>query len=515
MIRHLFRTFLFIMAAMSMVLTAASRSPAADAPPAMSPPSSPADPALSADVAAVLYRPVVTSRADFTGATRTIRVLVHYGRTEFFVANGRPFGLEYEAFNEYEKYLNKNRRRHAAKISIVFIPVRFEDLIPFLKEGKGDIAAGLLTVTDERKKTAAFTKPYLQNVSEVLVAYKGAKQPGSLEDLSGKTVHILRGSSFVTHLAALNSRLAATGRAPVNIVEMPASANADDILEMVNAGILDYTVTDDFTAELWSRVLPDITMPKGVTLCQGGNIAWAVRRDNPAFLESLNGYVDYIHQHLKNKTQAVWRQYFRDTKLIHNPLEMESWERFRKLTPPFKEAGERNKLDWLLMMAQGYQESLLDQKKRSPRGAIGIMQILPETARRVGYRNVKTARNNIAAGVAYMDFIRRKYFNDPAIPPDARVDFALAAYNAGPGRIQSFRREAEERGLNPNLWFRNVERVALDRIGEETVRYVSNVNKYYIAYRMSHNLDEGKSSAPAGAVSAHSGRTQDGNKRRN
>lgn len=497
MMKQVLRAFLCIIALLPLLPANGTCARAGGAPPAASSRQEPANPSLTADVAAVLHRPTEISLSDLTPATRTIRVLVHYGRTEFFVANGRPFGVEYEAFSEYEKYLNRNRPRHSQKISVVFIPVRFEELLPLLQQGKGDIAAGLLTVTDERKKEAAFTTPYVTEVEEVLVAYKGARQPAGLEELSGKSVHVLRGSSFTDHLLALNHRLREAGRPPVNMVEMPVSANADDILEMVNAGIFEYTVTDDFTAELWARVLPDIRIVEGVTLHPGGTIAWAVRPGNPALLASMNGFVDYIHQHLKSKAHAVWNEYFRDTTLIRNPLDLESSARFRELSPHFKEAGGRNKLDWLLMMAQGYQESQLDQRKRSPRGAIGIMQLLPGTARDIGYRNITNTRNNIAAGVAYLDFLRRQYFDDPAIPPDARVDFALAAYNAGPGRIQALRKEAEQRGLDPNLWFRNVERVALDRIGEETVRYVSNINKYYIAYRMSHHLDEDKSKPPA------------------
>lgn len=485
-------TILFLIAIISTISATKTVLHAGEAPHSapQQPPS--ADPALTPDVAAVLYRPVVTSHADLGAATRTVRVLVQYGRTEFFVANGRPFGVEYEALSEYENYLNRNRPRHSPRISMVFIPVRFEELLPFLREGKGDIAAGLLTVTEDRKNQVAFTAPYISNVNEVLVAHKGAPQLKSLDDLSGKSVHVLRGSSFTTHLSALNNRLSAAGRPPVTVVEMPLSANDDDILEMVNAGVFDYTVTDDFKAGLWSKVLPDIRREDDVILARGGAIAWAVRSANPALLASLNGFVDYLQRNLKNREHEVWRQYFQDTRLIRNPLDMESSGRFRELSPHFKEAGERNKLDWLLAMAQGYQESQLDQHKRSPRGAIGVMQLLPGTAKGIGYHDISRARNNIAAGVAYLDFIRRQYFNDPAIPPDARVDFALAAYNAGPGRIQSLRREAEQRGLDPNLWFRNVERVALDRIGEETVRYVSNINKYYIAYRMSHHLDVDK-----------------------
>ena len=458
---------------------------------------SPTEPITSVDTGAVLYRPVEKNTQDLSESTRTVRVLVHYGRTEFFVANGKPYGIEYEAFAEYEKFLNKIRRPHLPRIALTFIPVHLEQLIPYLQEGKGDIAAGLLTMTEERKSKAAFTAPYIERVNEVLVCHKGTPVPDSLEGLSGKTVHVLRASSFVNHLNALNQRLAALGLPPVTVVEMPAGANDDDILEMVNAGILSYTFVDDFMAHLWARVLQDITVADSVVLHKGGSIGWAVRPDNPEFLRSLNGFLEYGKHHLKGKIRNTWKRYFEDTKLIKNPLRQEAFGRVKALGPHFRDAGTANKLDWLLAMAQGYQESELDQKARSPRGAVGVMQLLPDTAKGLGYRDITSARNNISAGVAYLNFIRHNYFNEPAIPPDARVDFALAAYNAGPARIQSLRQEAKRRGLNPNLWFNNVERVALDKIGEEPVRYVANINKYYIAYRMSHHLDEHKEKALA------------------
>jgi membrane-bound lytic murein transglycosylase MltF len=482
MAKYLNKALFILPAVLLLLLLSAPFAPAGDTSP-------------DTDGSAVLYRPTRKAFSDLTPETRVIRVLVHYGRTEFFVSNGRPFGLEYEALAGYEKYLNTSRSRRSPKISVVFIPMRFEDLIPALLQGKGDIAAGLITVTEERKAKVTFTAPYVRTVDEVLVAYKGAPLPNSIDELAGKTVHAVRGSSFISHLAAVNQRLAAANRPPITVIEMPPSANQDDILEMVNAGIFQYTFTDNFVAALWSKVLPDIRVDSGAALSRGTQIAWAVRPGNPALLASLNGFVGYIHDHLQSKAHAVWRQYFQDTKLIRNPLDLDASERFRQLSPHFREAGSKNKLYWLLMMAQGYQESELDQGKKSPRGAIGVMQLLPGTARGIGYHDIKTARSNIAAGVAYLDFIRNQYFDDPAIPADARVDFALAAYNAGPGRIQSLRRETAKRGLDPNLWFQNVERVALDRIGEETVRYVANINKYYIAYRMTHSLDQEKATS--------------------
>ncbi len=479
-----------LLAALLLVLAMAAPTAAGSGPPADG--REEADEGSGTDGANVIYRAVEKRLSDLDENTRTVRVLVHYGRTEFFIENGAPKGVEYEALSLYEQYLNRSRGKHRPRIRLEFIPVCFDELLPGLLEGKGDIAAGLITVTEDRRREVAFSEPYVKDVAEVVVAHAGAVQPRTWDDLSGRKVHVLRGSSFADHLEDLNARLARSGLRPVEVVEMPHSANTDDILEMVNAGIFELTVADHFVAGLWANVLPDIRVIDGMALNRGGEIAWAVRPDNPELLKSLNGFVDSGRRHLKLRAAQLMKRYFKDTKLIRNPLGQEHFGRVKKLGPYFREAGDRHKIDWLMMVAQGYQESELNQRARSRRGAVGVMQLLPSTARGLGYRNITDARNNIAAGVAYMNFLRKTYFSDPEIPPAARVDFSLAAYNAGPNRIQALRQTAKTLGLNPNLWFDHVERVALDKVGNEPVRYVANVNRYYIAYKMSHQLDAQK-----------------------
>ena len=136
-----------------------------------------------------------------------------------------------------------------------------------------------------------------------------------------------------------------------------------------------------------------------------------------------------------------------------------------------------------LVAAQGYQESGLDQSARSGAGAIGIMQLLRSTAEdpNVGIPDIELAESNVHAGVKYLDFLRNRYFDEPEIDAFNRALFSFAAYNAGPARVRGLRRKAAEAGLDPNRWFFNVEHVAGKVIGRETVNYVANINKYYIA----------------------------------
>jgi membrane-bound lytic murein transglycosylase MltF len=143
--------------------------------------------------------------------------------------------------------------------------------------------------------------------------------------------------------------------------------------------------------------------------------------------------------------------------------------------------------DHLMMVAQGFQESQLDQKRRSPRGAIGVMQLLPSTAAdpSVGVAGIEQdVEKNIHAGIKYMSVLRDRYLDDPAIDAKNRMLLSFAAYNAGPGNLQRFRRLAEKSRLDPNVWFNNVEIAAGKIVGSETVQYVSNIYKYYIAYTL-------------------------------
>jgi membrane-bound lytic murein transglycosylase MltF len=143
-------------------------------------------------------------------------------------------------------------------------------------------------------------------------------------------------------------------------------------------------------------------------------------------------------------------------------------------------------IEYLFAAAQGYQESRLDQSVRSHAGAVGIMQLLPATAsdKSVAIAGIDEAEPNIHAGIKYMDYLRDRYFSDPDISPLNQALLALGAYNAGPGRMIGLRAKAEERGYDPNVWFDNVELIAAEEIGRETVQYVSNIYRYYLTYRL-------------------------------
>jgi len=420
----------------------------------------------------------------FSDNNRAIRVLVSYNDTNFFFADGHPRGLEYELMHNFEKFLNKgkvpaNKRKH-----IVFIAVPFSQLLPLLLDGKGDIAAAGLTVTDAREAQIAFTRPYRNNVREVLVRSKASEPVASLEKISGKRIYVVRASSYAAHLETLNKRFADQDIEPVDIVQAGSSLAAEDLLQMVNADILQYTVVDDHVASLWSQVLDNIQIEDAVSIHEGGALAWAVRKDNPALLSKLN---EYLKDHGQGTLlgNILFKRYYKNTDWIENPLTDEYKDKLEALRPLFEKYGQQYDFDWSLLAALAFQESHFNQKRRSHAGAVGIMQIKPSTAadKNVGIKGVaKSSGKNVHAATKYLAFLRDRYFSDANIADRFRVDFTLAAYNAGPRRVQSLRSQATKAGLDPDQWFFNVENIAQKKIGRETVDYVANVHKYQITF---------------------------------
>ncbi len=427
---------------------------------------------------------------------RLVRVLVTYDKTNFFFSGGRPRGFEYELLSRFGKRLNATLAPGELPTRVVFLPVPFEELLPALIEGRGDVAAAGLTITAERREKVAFTQPYLTGVDEVVVTAPGVRGIDSLDDLAGRRVVVTRGTSYASHLRALSAELGGRGLAPIDVVEADGKLQSEDVLEMVNAGALELTVVDGHIAELWSSVLTDLVVRDDLVLHRGSRIAWAVRRDNPELRAALDAHV---RANRKGTLigNVLFRRYLERDQWIRNPLSARDAERLEKLSRLFRHYAERYGFDWLGIAALAFQESGFDQSRRSHKGAVGIMQILPTTAAdpNVGIPDVWDTEDNIHAGVRYLAFLRDRYFSGDEIAETERFDFALAAYNAGPSRVAALRRRAAALGLDANRWFGNVEVAALELLGRETVRYVARVNKYYLAYRLARETDALRRSA--------------------
>jgi membrane-bound lytic murein transglycosylase MltF len=415
---------------------------------------------------------------------RVIRVLTVQNPILYFVDRGREVGMTYESIKAFEKQLNEKLGNKLITVHVIAIPVARDQLIPRLLAGYGDIAAAALTVTPERKQKVDFSDPIGTGVREVLVSGPGGPAVASVDDLSGKEVYLRPSSSYAEHIRALNKRFEAAGTPPVTILPAPEVLEDGDILEMVSAGLVPATVVDDFMADLYLQVFP--TLRKNASV-EGppGDIAWAFRKGSPKLAAEVNRFVK-THREGTLAGNVLVGKYLRTTKWVKNARSDEDRKRFAQMSDLFQKYSTTYRFDYLLMAAQGYQESGLDQNRKSHVGAIGVMQVMPATARdkAVGIPDIEKLESNIHAGIKYNRWVADNYFKDPQISPLDQQLLAFASYNAGPGRVSGLRKEARAAGLDPNKWFNNVELIAAKRIGRETVTYVANIYKYYLAYQM-------------------------------
>ena len=416
-------------------------------------------------------------------AIHKIRVLVYPSRSTYFLdKKGQPRGLDYELFKRYEKLLNRERKKGTPPVTVVFIPVTIDEMGDALLDGRGDIA-GLTLITSAREKQFAYTTPIWENISEVIVTVKGAPKISNVSDLSGREAYVVSGSAQIDGIAKLNKKLEKKGLKPLRVIQAEPYVTHENLLEMVHGGMIPAAVVPDAIARLWQKVFKNLVIHKDVPVRTGLKAAYAVRKDNPKLLQNMNEAIQKALGRDKRIFENKFRQYFERAHWIKNPFNKSS--KFDLSTHFERQAGEFG-MDWIQLMAQGFQESALNQKARSPYGAVGIMQILPSTAKWLGIQNYMELQGNIRAGAKYMKKLIDGFSKDPKISKDNQFFLALAAYNAGPGRVNTYRKRAKKMGYNPNVWFGNVERAALRSGNMESVMYVRNVMNYTMAYKSAY-----------------------------
>jgi membrane-bound lytic murein transglycosylase MltF len=323
-----------------------------------------------------------------------------------------------------------------------------------------------------------------EGVKEVLVNGPGMPALASIDDLGGRKLVVRKSSSYYEHLLGLNDRLQKEGKPTIELNAADAGLEDEDLLEMVGAGLLPWTVVDLHVANLWAKIYKNLIVHNDLVVHDGGQIAWALRKNTPKLTAEVNAFMA-THRIGTEFGDGLRSQYYNDGRIVKNALAPEHTKLLRDLMVYFKEYGNQFRIDPYILAAQGFQESAFDQTLRMKSGAVGVMQMKPSTAREeLGIPDiVSRAEDNIHAAAAYLRFIVKRYISDADVSDQDRVLMALAAYNGGPTALRRARADAKKKGFDPNVWFDNVEYGSAAVSGQEPVQYVGHIYKYFLSYR--------------------------------
>ena len=355
----------------------------------------------------------------------------------------------------------------------------------------GDLIAHGVTITPDREKRVAFSLPLLNDATQIIVTGSEYGAVSTLDGLGGKQVYVNPLTVYFENLQKVNESLQKAGKATIAIEAADRNLGDDDLIQMVGAGLIPATVTTKQRADLWSKVLPNLKAHPELVVASNQQLAWVMRKNNPQLKQLVD---EFVKGHAAGTSfgNTLLRRYLQTTKWVKNSTSNEDMQKYAALGKLFQKYAAEYDFDVLMVAAQAYQESELNQSARNPSGAVGVMQVIPKyaAAKPINISDVANADGNVHAGVKMLRNIADTYFKDPKLDPMNRTLFVFASYNAGPNRIQRLRTMAAATGLDPNTWFGNVELVAAKDIGQETVLYVGNIYKYYIAYKLAQ--EQGK-----------------------
>jgi membrane-bound lytic murein transglycosylase F len=408
-----------------------------------------------------------------------LRVLTRNTATTYFVYRGEQLGFEYELMQNFAKELG-------VRLEIVVPPTR-EALAQYLAEGKGDIAAAGLTITDERKKDFEFGAPY-NMVDELLVVPATDTTTKTLADLKGQKIAVRKSSSYFATLEKLKAQNG------FEIEVVPEDVETEEIIDGVANGKYKATVADSNIVEVELTYSSKIRGAGPIGELR--QIGWMVRKDQPQLKAALDAHVKKTYKGMFYNMMVT--KYFKNTKQMKAAASANEKDLAGKISlydDLAKKYAKQYSFDWRLVLAQMYQESHFDPAAKSWVGALGLMQVMPRTAKDLKIENVVDPDQGVHAGVKLMDRYA-KMFTSPEVKEKDRIRFALAAYNCGPGHVIDARRVAADLKLNPNKWFGNVEKAMLllskpehakkARYGycrcEEPVNYVSQIQTRYDSY---------------------------------
>ena len=443
--------------------------------------------ALQQESAPALPTPYEHWTGDLDGMLkrRQVRALVVYSKSAFFYDQGRPMGISYEALQEFQRTLNRKFKTGNLPVTVTFLPVGYDQLEQALISGLGDLIAIPVAITPERQQKVAFSTPIMTGVKQIVVTGSSSAAVTNLDGLSGREVFVNPLTVYSESLQKLNKSFEGKGKKPVIVRPADNNLGDEDLLEMVNTGLIPATVTINIRALFWGKVFDHLQLCSACVLSNEERLAWVMRKDSPKLKQVVDEFVE-SHREGTSFGNTLLRRYLQNTKWVKNAASGSEKRKFRLYVDFFKKYAAEYDFNYLMLVALGYQESGLNQGRRNPSGALGIMQVIPKyaAASPIDIPNVDTAEPNIHAGTKMLRVIADTYFNDQKLDALNKTLFTFASYNAGPSRIASLRKKAANEGLNPDAWFGNVEFVVAREIGQETVRYVSNIYKYYVAYQL-------------------------------
>jgi membrane-bound lytic murein transglycosylase F len=414
----------------------------------------------------------------------------------YFIYKGKTMGYEYELL-----------KRFAEKLGVdveIKISKDIDQMFDMLEKGEGDLIAFNLTVTRARKQKADFTT-HLNITHQVLVQRKPDnwraltidKINSSLIknpiDLEFKTVHVRKGSAYKERLKNLSDEIGGH----IEIVEAADSLSDEDLIQQVAVGAIDYTISDENVAQLNQSFYPNLDIETHISFPQ--RIAWAVKKGSTDFLEEINSWIEEFKKQVDYfviyDRYYKYRSYYKARRSSKYFLTQNGG--ISQYDDLLKQYADSINWDWRLLASLVFQESKFNPEVKSWAGAVGLMQLLPETGNAHGAEDLLNPKQNIKAGVDYINWLD-KYWSKYIEDFDERIKFVLASYNIGFGHIEDARRLAEKHGANPNIWFGSVEQYLLKKSkpkyynddvvkngyanGKETIAYVKNIIQRYQRY---------------------------------
>lgn len=430
---------------------------------------------------------VFTGDFDAIVEKRRLRVLIPFSRIYFHLEKGETAGLAVSQLRTFEKQINVGIRNRSRRIFVYIVPTPRDRLLSDLVAGHGDIALGNLTVTEERRAIVDFSRPFSTGVRELVVTGPDVAEIHDPLDLSGRTITVRQSSSSRESLERLNIDLARLGRAPIVIRPADERLETEDLIEMVQAGLIEATVADSHMLDLWIKVFPGIRVHARAPILTDGQIAWAFRKNSPRLAKKINAFVASAKRGTEDGN-LLRREFLRSDRWLKPAVSAESTLRLRTYWEYFRKYGAMYDVDPHLIAAVAFQESRFDPRlvmRRS--GATGLLQMMPSTARLpiVGITDLLDPESNVHAFAKYFRHLRDHYVDQPNVGDVDRLMLVLASYNAGPTRIARLRKTARD----PDVWFESVEWSVWSVVGSETVDYVRNVFRYYVTFKtMSEGL---------------------------